>query len=343
MTGLDQFSAITLEQMQTSESFFRMPWVLWEDAHYRELLSDSKSLYGMMKNRLELSAKNGWVDELGRVYIQFSTPEIQRYFNCSKPKAVKLKNALADYGLIYEVSQYSNADGQLANRIYVGNVMTYDAEKYKQERLDRQEKAFQKRQENRQNTPGKNNLRGESKKLTGPVKKIDPNYINTSNTDSSKDDISSRKAEPHSDEWTQPTKTDNTSTQENASKYVPPKYYSLLQVIADRYNGKFCQIDLFTGETQNYTLTHQQKMTIGQYLSEEYVTSHEVIDMIERMPYDCEHPLAYLMKMIENLKDERRLEAKIAAHRQAELRYGTKELEAEKEVTASDQTSSQSH
>lgn len=66
-------------------------------------------------------------------------------------------------------------------------------------------------------------------------------------------------------------------------------------------------------------------MTIGQYLSEEYVTSQEVIDMIERMPYDCEHPLAYLMKMIENLKEERRLEARIAAHRQAELKYGTKE------------------
>lgn len=59
-------------------------------------------------------------------------------------------NALADYGLIYEVNQYSNADGQVANRIYIGNVMTYDAEKYKQERIERQEKAFQKRQEQRQ-------------------------------------------------------------------------------------------------------------------------------------------------------------------------------------------------
>lgn len=63
-------------------------------------------------------------------------------------------------------------------------------------------------------------------------------------------------------------------------------------------------------------------MKIGQYLTEEYVTSHEVIEMIERMPYDCEHPLAYLMKMLENLKEERRLEAKIVAHKQAELRYG---------------------
>ncbi|MFZ7333563.1 replication initiator protein A [Streptococcus pluranimalium] len=325
MSILEQFSAITLEQMQTSERYFPMAWVLWEDDHYRGLRTDCKVLYSMMKNRLELSAKNGWVDELGRVYIEFSNAEIQRYFNCSKPTAIKIKKDLTDYGLIYELDQYSNADGQLANRIYIGNVMTYDAEKYKQERLERQEKAFQKRVEKRQKYPRKNNLPGASKVFNGAVKDIDPNYKDSSKPDSSKDDISSRKAELNSDELTQPTKTDNISVQENSSKYVPPKYYSLLQVIADRYNGKFCQIDLFTGETQNYTLTHQQKMTIGQYLSEEYVTSQEVIDMIERMPYDCEHPLAYLMKMIENLKEERRLEARIAAHRQAELKYGTKE------------------
>lgn len=322
MSGLEQFSAITLEQMQPSERYFPMAWVLWEDDHYRDLRSDCKVLYSMMKNRLELSAKNGWVDEVGRVYIEFSNAEIQRYFNCSKPTAIKMKKDLSDYGLIYEYSQFSNADGQLANRIYIGQVMTYDAEKYKQERLERQEKAFQKRIEKRQNRPRKNNLRGESKDLTGAVNNFDPNYKDSSKTDSSKESHSSRKAEQNSDEFSQPARADHHSSQKQSLKYVPPKYYSLLNVIADRYNGKFCQIDLFSGESQHYTLTHRQKMQIGQYLTEEYVTSHEVIEMIERMPYDCEHPLAYLMKMLENLKEERRLEAKIVAHKQAELKYG---------------------
>lgn len=320
MIGLDQFSAITLEQMQTSERYFPMAWVLWEDEHYRSLRTDCKVLYSMMKNRLELSAKNGWIDEEGRVYIEFSNAEIQRYFNCSKPTAIKIKKDLTDYGLIYELNQYSNADGQLANRIYVGNVMTYDAEKYKQERIERQEKAFQKRVEKRKNYSRKNILPGASEIFSGAVRDIDPNYKDSSKPDS-KDNNSSRKAELNSEELTQPAKTDATFLQEKSVTYVPPKYYSLLQVIADRYNGKFCQIDLFTGDSQNYTLTHRQKLQIGQYLSEEYVTSHEVIDMIERMPYDCEHPLAYLMKMLENLKEERRLEARIVAHRQAELLY----------------------
>lgn len=320
MGDLEQFSAITLEQMQTSERYFPMAWVLWEDEHYRELRTDCKVLYSMMKNRLELSAKNGWVDELGRVYIEFSNAEIQRYFNCSKPTAIKIKKDLSDYGLIYELSQFSNADGQLANRIYIGNVMTYDAEKYKQERIERQERAFQKRVEKRQNRPRKNNLPDASKIYNGVVNNVDPNYKDSSKTESSKNN-SSRKVATNSEELAQPTEPNSQSFKENFVNYIPSKYYSLLQVIADRYNGKFCQIDIFTGDSQNYSLTHRQKMKIGQYLAEKYITSHEVIDMIERIPYDCEHPLAYLMRMLENLKEERRLEAKIIAHRQAELKY----------------------
>lgn len=328
MIGLEQFSAITLEQMQTSERFFPMAWVLWEDTHYQKLKSDCKVLYSMMKNRLELSAKNGWVDEAGRVYIEFSNAEIQRYFNCSKPTAIKLKKDLSDYGLIYEYSQFSNADGQLANRIYIGQVMTYDAEKYKQERLERQEKAFQKRIEKRQNRPRKNNLRGVSKDLTGAVNDFDSNYKDSSKTDSSKNNYSSRKAEQNSDEFSQPARADSHSSQNQSVKYVPPKYYSLLNVIADRYNAKFTQYDLFTGEFQNYSLTHRQKMLIGQYLADGYVTSQEIIDLIENhTPVDCESPLAYLLKSLENLKQERLYEQKEIAHRNAENYYARRQQE----------------
>ena len=62
-------------------------------------------------------------------------------------------------------------------------------------------------------------------------------------------------------------------------------------------------------------------MLIGQYLSDGYATSGEVLDIIERIPIDSESPLAYLLKCLENLKDERRLEAKMIAHRNAEMKY----------------------
>ena len=62
-------------------------------------------------------------------------------------------------------------------------------------------------------------------------------------------------------------------------------------------------------------------MMIGQYLSDGYITSREIINVIERISYDSESPLAYLLKSLENLKEERRLEAKIPAHRKAEMAF----------------------
>ena len=82
--------------------------------------------------------------------------------------------------------------------------------------------------------------------------------------------------------------------------YIPPKYYSLLESISYKYNDRFLY-------PNNYTLTHAQKMKIGEYLASGYVTSDEVISMIERIPEDATSPLAYLFKSMENLKHARKM------------------------------------
>lgn len=72
------------------------------------------------------------------------------------------------------------------------------------------------------------------------------------------------------------------------------------------------------------TMTHNQKMKIGQYLASGYVTSAEVLNMIERIPKDSTSPLAYLLKSLENLKQERLYEQKSIAHLNAENYYSMK-------------------
>ena len=84
-----------------------------------------------------------------------------------------------------------------------------------------------------------------------------------------------------------------------------------MQIIADKYNEQ-----LF-GFPTVLTMTHNQKMKIGQYLASGYVTSAEVLNMIERIPKDSASPLAYLLKSLENLKQERLYEQKEIAHRNA--------------------------
>ncbi len=113
-------------------------------------------------------------------------------------------------------------------------------------------------------------------------------------------------------------KKENKTILDNSSRetqpYIKPEYYSLLQVIADKYNEKFIY-------PYNYSLTHQQKMLIGQFLSDGYMTSNEVLVMIDRIPEDVESPLAYLISSMERLKEERLLEAKAIAHENARRKY----------------------
>ena len=82
-------------------TFYRVPTVLFTDEQYRTLSSDAKVLYGILLKRMELSARNGWFDEDGRVYIIFTIDEIMEMLNCKNQKAIKLLDELGDqYGLI---------------------------------------------------------------------------------------------------------------------------------------------------------------------------------------------------------------------------------------------------
>ena len=53
-------------------SFFRIPKLLFTDSTFSKLSSDAKVLYGILLDRMNLSMKNGWLDEENKVYIIFT-------------------------------------------------------------------------------------------------------------------------------------------------------------------------------------------------------------------------------------------------------------------------------
>ena len=55
-------------------SYFRIPKALFQDHRFRQLSTDARTLYGILLDRMSLSAKNGWLDEQGRVYIIYTVP-----------------------------------------------------------------------------------------------------------------------------------------------------------------------------------------------------------------------------------------------------------------------------
>ena len=89
-------------------SFYRIPRQLITGDQFRRLSTDAKLLYGLLLDRMGLSAKNGWYDEAGRVYIYYTLDEIQEDLNCGHEKAVKLLAELdggKGMGLIERVKQ----------------------------------------------------------------------------------------------------------------------------------------------------------------------------------------------------------------------------------------------
>ena len=95
-------------------SYYRIPRLLITAPQFKSLSTDAKLLYGLLLDRMGLSSRNGWYDELGRVYIYYSLDEIQRDLNCGHEKAVKLLaelDAAKGIGLI-DVSAKDKADQQ---------------------------------------------------------------------------------------------------------------------------------------------------------------------------------------------------------------------------------------
>lgn len=74
-------------QQANQFAFYRIPKCLFSDERFRDLSIEAKLLYGILLDRMELSAKNGWLDELGRVYIIFTIEEVMDCLGCANKKA----------------------------------------------------------------------------------------------------------------------------------------------------------------------------------------------------------------------------------------------------------------
>ena len=104
-------------------SFIRVPTILFTDDQYKYVSAEAKVLYGILLRRMDLSAKNGWIDEKGRVYIICTVSEIMETMNCADNKATKLMNELEEKcGLIERKRQGLGKP----NLIYVKNFLSVD-------------------------------------------------------------------------------------------------------------------------------------------------------------------------------------------------------------------------
>ena len=81
-------------------SFYRIPKALFQEPRFQSLSTDAKILYGILLDRMNLSVKNGWLDEQNRVFIIFTIEDVKRALCCADNKATKLLRELEKFGLI---------------------------------------------------------------------------------------------------------------------------------------------------------------------------------------------------------------------------------------------------
>ena len=107
-------------------SFYRVPKVLFTEDCFWNVSTDAKLLYGILLDRMNLSARNNWLDKEGRVYIIFTIDEIKSSLGCAEKKAVKLLDELEKKcGLIERKRQGLGKP----NLIYVKNFVSGSVER----------------------------------------------------------------------------------------------------------------------------------------------------------------------------------------------------------------------
>ena len=67
---------------------------------YKNLSAEAKLLYGLMLDRMNLSAINGWCDKNGEVFIFYTIAETSEMLGCGHDKATRLQRELETYNLL---------------------------------------------------------------------------------------------------------------------------------------------------------------------------------------------------------------------------------------------------
>ena len=104
--------------------FFQFPKAFVHSEKYKHLSDTAKIAYVILKDRLEFSIKNNWVDANQNVYFVFTNKELCEIFSCSEHKVIKVKKELEQHGLLLQKAMGFDpkAKKNMPNRLYLGQL-----------------------------------------------------------------------------------------------------------------------------------------------------------------------------------------------------------------------------
>ncbi|MCT3543797.1 plasmid replication initiation protein [Lentilactobacillus buchneri] len=104
--------------------FFQFPQVLLYGEEYKELSDSAKLGYMILRDRLDYSLHNNWIDEKGRVYFIFTNRELNQIFGWNDRKIGRVKRELEEASLLYQVKMGFDPKKKknLPNRLYLSDL-----------------------------------------------------------------------------------------------------------------------------------------------------------------------------------------------------------------------------
>ena len=106
------------EQDIDNEHFYQLPKSLFSYKCYDGLSLTAKVIYAFLKDRMELSRDNGWVEENGDIFLMFSYSYMAELLAISKATVSREFQKLIRYGLIETIVM----DKSGAQKIYINRI-----------------------------------------------------------------------------------------------------------------------------------------------------------------------------------------------------------------------------
>ena len=85
---------------QYQERFYQLPKVFFTNEIYKKLSLEAKVAYSILRDRLELSLQNDWVDNEENIYFIYTNENLMEILNLGKNKVVKIKKELESVNLL---------------------------------------------------------------------------------------------------------------------------------------------------------------------------------------------------------------------------------------------------
>lgn len=96
------------------EKFYQLPKVFFTNPKYTKISNDAKIAYAILRDRLDLSIKNNWIDENGDIFFIFTNETLKKILNISSPnKLSKIKKELQEAELFSQIRVGLNKPNKL--------------------------------------------------------------------------------------------------------------------------------------------------------------------------------------------------------------------------------------